>query len=307
MERVLITGGSGLVGKHLNKKLTEKGYEVLILSRNKTQINKSNVFYWNPEKEEIDSEAIEKADYIIHLAGANIGEKRWVKKQKQVILDSRVKTANLILKTIKEKNLKPKAFISASATGYYGAITSNKEFTETDSSANDFLGKTCNLWEKSADEFTQVGIRTVKIRTGLVLSKKGGALYKMLLPVKIGFGSPIGSGKQIMPWIHIHDLCNIYIKAIEDIKMEGAYNAIAPEHLTNKEFMKTLATVLKKPFWFPNVPSFVLKILFGEMSQIILKGSRVSSKKIMKAGYDFEFTNLKTAFKNLLRKHINIE
>lgn len=298
MEKVLITGGTGLIGKHLHKKLIEKGYEVLILSRNKNRVNKSTIFYWNPEKEEIDSEAIEKADYIIHLAGANIGEKRWTAKRKQEIVDSRVKTAELLLKTIQENNLKPKAFISASATGYYGAITTDKTFIETDTPANDFLGKTCFEWEKSADKFAETGIRTVKIRTGLVLTKKGGALEKMLLPVKLGVGSPIGSGRQFMPWIHIDDLCNIYIKAIEDTKLKGAYNAVAPEYIRNKEFIRILAKVLNKPFWFPNVPSFVLKILFGEMSQIVLKGSKVSSEKIIKAGYRFEFNELGSALGN---------
>ena len=299
METVLITGGSGLVGKELNKKLTQKGYKVHNLSRNKSQTNKSNVFYWNPEKEEIDSEAIEKADYIIHLAGANIGEKRWTSKRKQIILNSRVKSGELLFKSIKENKLKPNAFISASATGYYGGITSDKTFVETDSSANDFLGKTCLKWEQTADKFTVEGIRAVKIRTGVVLTRKGGALEKMFIPVKLGVGSPIGSGEQFMPWIHIDDLCNIYIKAIEDTKMESAYNAVAPEHKTNKEFVKTIAKVLKKPFWFPNVPSFVLKILFGEMSQIILKGSKVSSEKIIKADYEFEFTQLKDAIIDL--------
>jgi len=299
MTKVLITGGSGLVGKELSKKLIEKGYEVLILSRNKSRPEIPNTYYWNPEKEEIDSEAIANTDYIIHLAGANIGEKRWTTKRKQEILDSRVKTAELLLKKINETQAKPKAFISASATGYYGAITSDKTFVETDTPANDFLGKTCLNWEESADKFAETGIRTVKIRTGLVLTKKGGALEKMLVPVKLGLGSPIGSGKQYMPWIHIDDLCNIYMKAIEDTKMEGAFNAVAPEHITNKEFMKTLAEVLKKPFWFPNIPSFVLKIVFGEMSKIVLKGSKVSSEKIIKVDYRFEFTNLKDAFDDL--------
>ena len=301
MTKVLITGGSGLVGRFLGKKLIEKGYHVSILSRNVLQSKNSNVYYWNPEKEEIDSDAIANTDYIIHLAGANIGEKRWTTKRKQVILDSRVKTAELLLKKINETKAKPKAFISASATGYYGAITSDNTFVETDIPANDFLGKTCLNWEESADKFAETGIRTVKIRTGLVLTKKGGALEKMLVPVKLGLGSPIGSGKQYMPWIHIDDLCNIYMKAIEDTKMEGVFNAVAPEHISNKEFVKTLADVLNKPFWFPNIPSFVLKIVFGEMSKIVLKGSKVSSEKIIKADYRFEFTNLKDAFDDLLK------
>ena len=300
MTKILITGGAGIVGKQLTKILINKGYSVAVLSRTKQQDSVIKTYTWDIEKGEIEQEAIDSADYIIHLAGANIGEKRWTTKRKQLILDSRVKSTQLIYSKLHYSNNKLKAFISASATGYYGAITTEHIFTETDPPSTDFLGDTCKQWEASADAFQQIGIRTVKIRTGIVLSKQGGALEKLALIVKTGFGSPIGSGKQYMPWIHIDDLCNIYLKAIEDQQMQGAFNAVSQEHTTNKVFIKTLATVLNKPCWFPNVPGVLLKLLLGNMSDIVLEGSRVSSAKIIKAGYQFHYPNLTAALKDVL-------
>ncbi|NOY48819.1 MAG: TIGR01777 family protein [Chlorobi bacterium] len=302
MATVLITGGTGLVGRHLCKKLQEKGYDVAILSRTKKQEVATPTYTWDLDKKEIEKEAIDTADYIIHLAGANIGDKRWTSKRKLLIINSRVKTGQLIFSKIKEQNKELKAFISASAIGYYGTITSDKIFTETDTPANDFLGDTCRQWEQSTDRFKDLGIRTVKIRTGVVLTRQGGALSKMLTPVKMGVGSAIGNGRQYLPWIHIDDLCNIYIKAIEDVQMDGAYNAVAPDHKTNKEFTRTLVRVLKKPFWFPNIPAITMKLIFGKMSEILLGGSRISVDKIKATGYNFLFPELETALTDLNKK-----
>lgn len=299
MTKVLITGGTGLVGQHLSKMLLKKGYEVAILSRTKSKDNKIPAFFWDINENVIDKEAINSVDYIIHLTGVNIAGKRWTKSRKQEIVDSRVKSTELLFNNV-APNHNLKAFISASAIGYYGAITSNHIFAETDSSANDFLGETCKLWEDSANKFQNLGIRTVKIRTGVVLLKQGGALSKMIKPFKLGFGSALGSGKQFMPWIHIDDLCEIYIKAIEDSEMNGAYNAVAPEYLNNIEFSQKIAKQLKKPFWSLKIPAFLLKILFGEMADILLKGSRVSSEKIKVSGYNFKYLTLNRALKNLL-------
>jgi len=292
MKTVLITGGSGIVGRHLCKKLKEKGFNVAILSRTNKQEADLTGYKWNIEKKEIDKKAIETSDYIIHLAGANIGDKRWSKKRKQLIIDSRVKSAQLIFEKIKKHNKNLKAFISASAIGFYGTTTSDKIYTEIDAPANDFLGKTCQLWEEAADRFKELGIRTVKIRTGVVLTIAGGVFPKMLTPVKLGLGSALGNGKQYIPWIHIDDLCEIYVKGIEDIEMQGAYNAVAPDNKTNREFTQVLARELNKPFWFPNVPAIILKLMFGEMSNIILQGSRVSADKIIAAGFNFKFPNI---------------
>jgi len=299
MKTVLISGGTGLIGKHLCRKLKEAGYTVGLLSRQSSHNSDIAVFSWDPAKNEIDLNAISSADYIIHLAGAGIGDKRWTKKRRQIISDSRIKAGELIFKAVQESGEKLKAFISASGIGYYGTITSDKIFSETDRPANDFLGEICRKWEQMADRFEESGIRTVKIRTGVVLTGKEGALGRMIPFVRIGIGSALGSGKQYMPWIHIDDLCNIYIKAIEDKSIKGAYNAVSPEHVTNKNLMRTLAKVLRKPFFFPSVPSFTLKILFGKMSGILLDGSRVSADKIISAGYKFEFPDIETALKNL--------
>jgi uncharacterized protein len=301
MDRVLISGGTGLIGKHLTAKLKEKGYNVALLSRNTGQKTGLQLYHWDPGKSEIDSGAISDADFIIHLAGANIGERRWTRERRKLILESRVKSGDLLLRSVTANNNKLKAFISASAVGYYGAITSDKIFYEEDPPSSDFLGETCLKWEQSADRFEEKGIRTIKIRTGVVLSSHGGALAKMIIPVKMGVGSAIGNGEQYMTWIHVEDLCNIYVKAIEDVKMRGAYNAAAPDHRTNKEFTKSLAQALRKPFWFPNIPAFALKILFGEMSDILLKGSRVSSEKLISEGYSFKFPDLENALNNLFR------
>jgi len=292
---VLITGGSGLVGSHLSKKLKEKGYEVAILSRKKHGDPDTRTYLWDPGKNKIEKEAIDKAGFIIHLAGANISDKRWTKKRKQEIVDSRVETAKLLFNKVSESKTRPKAFISSSAVNYYGTLTSDKIFSEDDPPSNDFMGQTCKKWEQSVMKFEDSGIRTVILRNGVVISPKGGAIKKMSVSVKLGLGSPVGSGKQYFPWIHIEDLCNIYIKAIEDSKMQGAYNAVAPDHIKNRNVMKALADAFNRPFWAPNVPSFIIKILFGEMANILLKGSRISADKIKEAGYEFRFTNFKDA------------
>lgn len=298
MSNVLISGGSGLVGQHLCKSLQEKGYDVAILSRSSKPKTHTPSYYWDINRNDIDIEAINNCDFIIHLAGVNIGEKRWTRKRKIEILNSRVKSIDLIFKNLDKKN-KLKAVISASAVGYYGAHTTEKIFSETDSSSNDFLGETCSLWEQAADKFTGIGIRTVKIRTGVVLSKKGGALAKLKMPIQLGFGSAIGHGRQYMPWIHMDDLCAIYIKALENKEMNGAFNAVAPEHVTNKALTRKMARALHKPFWFPNIPAFIMKLLFGEMAVMLLSGSRVSSAKIEASGYTFQFPNLESALKDL--------
>jgi len=299
MSKILISGGTGLIGSHLTKKLKEKGYDVAILSRDRKKLP-LQTYFWNPGSNEIEREAIVTSDYIIHLAGENIFNKKWTEKRKKEIIDSRVKTTELLYNKVTHERKNLKAFISASAIGYYGAVTSEKIFSENDPPGKDFLGQVCYEWEKAADKFIQSGIRVVKIRTSPVLAKNGGALAKMKTQAKFWLGSALGNGNQYQPWIHIDDLCNIYIKAIEDEKMNGAYNAAAPDQKTNKEFMKTLTRVMHKPFWFPNVPKWLLKLIFGEKSAMILEGSRVSVDKIENAGYKFIFPELESALKDLV-------
>ena len=301
METILISGGTGLIGRHLSKKLLENGYHIAILSRRVRHDTGSSFHHWDPDKKEIDEEAIIRADYIIHLAGAGIGDIRWTKKRKQEIIKSRVQTGELILDKIQETRKKLKAFISISGTGYYGTVTSDRIFVETDPSSDDFLGKTCKLWEDAADRFADLGIRIVKIRTGIVLAKEGGALVRIAAPVRAGIGSVIGNGNQYIPWIHIDDLCNIFLKAIEDDRLTGSYNATAPDFITNRILVKTLTRILGKPWWFPDIPACAMRILFGEMAEILLKGSRVSSEKIRAAGFQFQFPDLEGALKDLLK------
>ena len=302
MKNVLISGGTGLIGNYLSKKLLEKGYKVSHLSRSNSNNSIFKTYTWDYHSNYIDSEAIRNTDYIIHLAGAGVVEKKWTPKQKQAIIDSRVKTADLLFSEVKKQNKSIKAFITASGVGYYGAINSEEIATEEDENYNDFLGKVCLLWENSAEPFKELGIRTVALRTGMVLSKNGGALSKLLPSFKWGLGSAIGTGNQYVAWIHIDDLCEMYIKAIEDENFEGAYNAVAPKHVSNFEFSKTIANVIKKPFWFPKIPGFILKLSLGERAAILLKGMRVSSKKIVDSGFTFKFPTLNQALTDLLKK-----
>lgn len=299
METVLITGGTGLIGKHLSNKLIEKGYKVTLLSRKRNADGTIPAYYWEPDRNAIDPAAVSGADYIVHLAGAGIGDKRWTKRRKQLILDSRIKTTEFLFSKVQETGTRLKAFITASGIGYYGAITSERIFRETDPPSVDFAGEICRQWENAADRFEEQGIRTVKIRTGIVVTGKGGAVGRMITPVRMGIGSALGTGNQYLPWIHIEDLCNIYTMAIENRSLTGAFNAVAPEHKTNKEFLQTLASILGKPFFFPDIPAFVLRIIFGEMSGILLGGSRISCEKIIASGYSFRFPDLEGAFRNL--------
>jgi len=294
MTKILITGGTGLVGTHLTKKLIEQNFEVAILTRNPKQ---KNEFKWDISKGYIDEKAFENIDFIIHLAGAGIADERWSEKRKKIIITSRVASANLLFSKVKDLKIPLKKFISASATGFYGAITTDKIFTEKDIAANDFLGNVCVLWENAALQFEKQNIKTTILRTGIVLSKNGGALAKMKTPII----TPIGSGKQFIPWIHIDDLCEMYLKAIKDEKMIGIFNAVAPEHQTSKAFSKSLSKSIERFFLPIGVPAFLLKLLFGNMAVILLKGSRVSSEKIIKNGFTFQYPTLKKAFKNLLK------
>ena len=301
MDTILITGGSGLVGRNLSMKLKDKGYNVALLSRSPEQSTDIKSYFWDPAKDEIDHTAITESDFIIHLAGAGIGDKRWTAGRRKDIINSRVKTADLIYRVVRETGKKVKAFITISGSNYYGTLTSEKIFNETDPPAVDFLGEVCRFWEEAADRFSESGSRIVKIRTGIVLARKGGVLSRIITPVRLGVGSPIGSGKQYVPWIHIDDLCNIFIKAIDDQNMKGAYNAAAPQDITNSDLMRSLAQELGKPFWFPAVPSFIMKIMLGKMSEILLEGSRISSEKIRSAGFNFQFPELRDAIEDLLR------
>lgn len=301
MEKVLITGGDGLVGRHLTNKLLANGYEVAVLSRAQKQSKEISYYTWSVEQQTIDPRALENVTYIIHLAGAGIADKNWTKQRKREIISSRVDSAKLLYDQLPE-NHHVKAIISASGAGYYGAVTSDQIFTEEDESANDFLGDVCVQWEAAIDTFEKKNIRTVKLRTGLVLASSGGGLEKMVKPFKLGAGAAIGSGKQYLPWIHIDDLCEMYLFALQNDTVKGAYNAVAPNHITNREFSHALAKTLGKKLWMPNVPAVLLKLYLGEMANLLLEGSRVSSQKIQDQGFKFHYTEIEKALENSLKK-----
>jgi uncharacterized protein len=301
MQTVLITGGTGLVGKALGQALLAKGYRVIILTR---EISRQSPFAhltyanWNVEQQIIDKQALASADYIIHLAGAGVADKRWTAKRKNEILDSRVNSSKLIVDSLQTVQHNVKAVVSASAIGWYGpdAVVPNPTpFVETDEPHTDFLGSTCKLWEESIEPVMAAGIRLVKLRTGIVLSKEGGALKEFLKPLKFGVAAVLGNGKQVISWIHIDDLVSMYIAAIENEKMSGAYNAVAPVPVSNKQLTLTLAKSRKRFFIPIHVPSFMLKIILGEMSVEVLKSATVSSSKIEETGFLFRFSAIDKA------------
>jgi uncharacterized protein (TIGR01777 family) len=302
-KNVLITGGTGFVGRHLTDLLVANGFSVSILSRSK-RANAENIFYytWDVEKQFIEEEAIQKADYVIHLAGANIAEKRWAEKRKEEIVSSRELSAQLIYNALLKYNRNVEAFVSASAVGIYGAMNGRAICSEEMQPMNDFLGLTCQKWEAAANQFEKLGIRTVKIRTGLVMGKEDGFLKKLVPIFKLRLGSALGTGKQYMPWIHIDDLCRIYLEALKNPLMSGAYNAAITDDTTNQLFSKTLAKVCGYSMWLPNVPSLLIKIALGEMSKLVLTGRRVSSEKIEKIGFQFVHKNLEATLKDCLSR-----
>lgn len=296
MKSVLITGASGLIGKPLSEKLKTKGYEVRILSRSK----KENQYFWNPSEGKIDEKAFENLDYIIHLAGAPIS-KRWTQTYKKELYDSRVKTAQLLFETAKNSGSSVKKIITASGVNYYGTLTTETIFKEDDPHAPDFLGQLCFDLEKTVKQFESIGAKVSAARTSAVLSPEGGMLKELLPLAKNYIISPLGNGKQIVPWIHIDDMVNLYLHLLENEELEGAYNAVTSPIITNKEFTHQLVKSIDKKVILPSVPGFVLKTVLGEMSSILLEGSAVSNSKIKTTGFQFQFDELEVALKNLLK------
>ena len=308
MARVLITGGTGLVGTAVKNLLLQKGYEVVLLTR--STVSKEGYAHWDIDAGTIDATAIAGADYIIHLAGAGVADKRWSVARKQEILDSRTKSSALLVKALAETPNKVKAVISASAIGWYGPDQDNggnnnlaeQGFVETDPSYPDFLGTTCAAWEASIEPVTSPGLqkRLVCLRTGIVLSKHGGALKEFLKPLAVRMAAVLGNGKQIISWIDVRDLAKMFVYAIEHENLSGSYNAVAPSPVSNKTLTKTLASVLYGKFYITTyVPSFVLKIMLGEMSIEVLKSTTVSAQKIQDAGFVFDYPEITKSLSTL--------
>ncbi|MFT3910157.1 MAG: TIGR01777 family oxidoreductase [Ferruginibacter sp.] len=304
MQTILITGGTGLIGKALTKLLCDPGYRIIILTRSPSKKeNNKLISYaaWDIKKQLIDIEAIQAADYIIHLVGAGVVEKRWSESYKKEIVESRTLSSKLLVDTLKNNTNKVKAIISASAIGWYGA---DKEaghyFVETEPADAAFLGHTCLLWEQSIEPAAALGIRVCKLRTGIVLSNDGGAFVEFKKPIKFGLAAILSSGRQMVSWIHIEDLCRMYIHAIENETMNGSYNAVAPNPVSNKQLTLTLARSMRKTFFIPmHVPSVVLKIMMGESSIEVLKSTTVSCGKVVAAGFKFQYSTIEGAIEGL--------
>lgn len=299
---ILITGGTGMIGHRLSELLLQKGHKVSYLSRRKEKLPNIEVYQWDIQKGYIEAGALENADYVVHLAGAGIADKRWTDKRKKEIIDSRIEPIELINKHLKEKNIKLKGFISASAIGYYGGDTGKLKLDEDSAVGNDFLAECTKLWEINAQKISNTA-RIVRIRIGIVLSEKGGALPKLVQSIRFGVGAALGSGEQFMSWIHIDDLCQIFIKSIENETIQGAYNAVSPNPVTNQEMTNVAAKVLKRPLWLPNIPSFVFKLIFGEMGIVVTGGNFVLNKRLSEeTNFQYKFTKIDEALKDLLEK-----
>ncbi|AQG80850.1 TIGR01777 family oxidoreductase [Spirosoma montaniterrae] len=294
-QTVLITGGTGTIGRRLTELLLQDGYQVSYLSRTLKPIANVTVYQWDVPKGQLNPQAIQTADHIIHLAGAGIADERWTDARKNEILKSRTQSTELLAQALVKNTHSVKSFIASSAIGYYGGDTADRPLTETSPAGNDFLAQVTRAWERSEDLVAALGIRTVKLRTGVVLTMAGGALPKLAQPVRLGAGAPIGSGQQYISWIHLDDLCRLYIEAIKNESWQGVYNAVAPTPVTNETLTRAIAKTLGRPMLLPNIPGFVIKLMFGELAVTVLGGNYVLNKRIA------EETNFRYSFGDLDR------
>lgn len=297
MKRVLITGGSGTIGTKLTKLLQDNGYEVAWLSRS---IGEKPVrrFVWDVETGTLDREAIRWCDHIIHLAGADISEKPWTKKRKQIIRDSRVKSGQMLVSALKAEEKQLSSFLSASAIGYYGSGGDAWQTEETPP-ADNFVSRICVDWEEAVKPVADMGTRLVIFRVGLVLTRKGGLLEPFKLPLKFGIAPYFGSGRQYYSWIHVKDLCSAFLHALQNEPMHGVYNVVAPEPIRNKRFVKELAKGMNKRALPMPVPAIALSVAMGKRGKLPFDSNRVSSQRLQEAGLKFEFTGVKEAVSNL--------
>jgi len=300
MATVLITGGSGLIGTALTAALLAQDHEVRHLSRAHKRAGPFRTFLWDIDSGTMDGEALFEVDHIIHLAGAGIADKRWTAPRVHELIRSRTESARLLLRTARDQNVHVKSFISAAGINFYGSITTDHLFVENDAAAKDTIGTISRVWEEAVDEWSPY-TRVAKLRTPVVLSPSGGALQKLVAPVRWGAAAALGSGKQWMPWIHVEDLVRIYVEAIANDRFVGAYNVNTGADVTNDEFMRTAARVLGRPFFLPNVPGFLLKAALGELSSVLLEGSRASNKKLLDTGFTFRYPTLEGALRALLK------
>ncbi|WP_295981879.1 TIGR01777 family oxidoreductase [uncultured Algibacter sp.] len=299
--RVLITGATGLIGQEMVKLCHEKYIKVNYLTTSKSKIvQEENYkgFYWNPKAKEIDADCFKEVVAIVHLAGATVS-KRWTPSYKKEILSSRTETTALLVSTLRESTHTVKQVVSASAIGIYPDSLINYYDESHNEISSSFLGQVVSVWEQASDEFLKLNITVSKIRIGLVLSNKGGALMEIVKPIKFGLGAAFGNGKQWQSWIHIQDLANLFLHVLQN-NLKGVYDGVAPNPTSNSELTKTAASVLHKPLFMPNIPKFFMKLVLGEMHILLFESQRVSSKKIADEGFLFKFNYLEPALNNLL-------
>ena len=294
MKKILIAGGTGFVGKALIKHLVNCGYMVNVLTRKNKISSMENIRYfeWDIKKGFIDEKAFEGVSKIINLTGANITEKRWTEKRKVEIIESRTKAIDLLFTYVKTRNFSIDIFISSSAVGYYGAITTDEIFTEKSNNGSDFLASVCRKWEKTALQFDSLGVATVILRKGVVIGRDGGMYQKLAPLAKLGINTSLGNGRQYLPWIDIRDLVRLYEFILKTDELSGVFNAVSSEHIMMNDFSKTLLQLFGKTSFLPNVPAFLVRLFLGEMSVMLLKGSRVSNYKIKQTGFKFEYSFL---------------
>lgn len=300
-QTVLITGGTGSIGRRLTQLLQKKGYAVSLLSRSPKQIPEVTVYQWDIKKGHIDPQAIATADHIIHLAGEGIADERWTDTRKEAILNSRTQSTELLAQALAKNPHQVKSFVGASAIGFYGGDTGDRPLTETSQGGSDFLAQVVRAWERSEEQIASLGIRTVKMRIGVVLMADGGALPKLVQPIRLGAGAPIGSGQQYISWIHLDDLCRLFIEALSDESWKGVYNAVAPNPVTNETLTRSIADVLHRPLLLPNIPNFAIKLLYGEMAIVVTGGNYVLNKRIVdETTFQYQYADLRKTLVNLL-------
>lgn len=299
MKNILIAGGTGLIGTKLSHLLRGKGYNVSHLSRHADSNAEFPTFAWQPEKGTYDKKAFENVDAIINLAGAGIVDKRWTDERKRIIIESRTETNSLIAKYLQTEKHSVKAYISASAIGFY-ADRGATLMTEKDVSGKGFLAQSTVAWENAIAKVQATGVRTVALRIGIVLSTEGGALPEMLMPFHFRLGAYFGDGQQYVSWIHIDDMCRMFLFALENEKMSGVFNAVAPQPLTNYEFTKAMIEAKGGGYMLFPAPAFALRLVMGEMAATVLGSTNVSSQKIENQGFVFNFKDAISALNDLL-------
>ncbi|MDG2492592.1 MAG: TIGR01777 family oxidoreductase [Flavobacteriaceae bacterium] len=299
--KFLISGATGLVGKILIEHALKEGHEVHFLTRSKSKLGFHKGikgFYWNPEEGLIDSECLNGVDTIIHLAGATVS-KPWTKKYKNEILTSRINTTSLLVKTLEGINHTVSSVVSASAIGVYPSSPDKIHNEEDPVSSGSFMEQVVIDWEKAVDEFQALNIKVSKLRIGLVLATQGGVLATLKIPTQFGLGAAFGTGQQWQSWIHVSDLARLFLTAANN-KWEGVYNAVAPEVVSQTEFIRQLAQRIRRPFFMPPLPKFLIRLMVGEMSTLVLNSHFVSSEKVKKENFTYNFPTLEKALKDLL-------